>query len=72
VFYCVANMPGAVGNTSTIALTNATLPFALAIAGKGWDLASAADPALAMGLAVSNGVICNAPTAAAFPHLPAA
>ena len=72
VFYCVANMPGAVGNTSTIALTNATLPFALAIAGKGWDAASAANPALAKGLAVSSGLIRNAPTAAAFPHLPAA
>ncbi len=72
VFYCVANMPGAVGNTSTIALTNATLPFALAIAGKGWDAASAADPALAKGLAVSGGLIRNAPTAAAFPELPAA
>lgn len=72
VFYCVANMPGAVGNTSTIALTNATLPFALAIAGKGWDAASAADPTLAKGLAVSGGLIRNAPTAAAFPDLPVA
>ncbi len=72
VFYCVANMPGAVGNTSTIALTNATLPYALAIAAHGWDAASAADGALARGLAVSGGLIRNAPTAAAFPHLPAA
>jgi alanine dehydrogenase len=72
VFYCVANMPGAVGNTSTIALTNATLPYALAIAVHGWDEASAADAALAKGLAVSGGLIRNAPTAAAFPQLPAA
>lgn len=72
VFYCVANMPGAVGNTSTIALTNATMPYARAIASKGWDAASAADAALAKGLAVSGGLIRNAPTAAAFPDLPAA
>lgn len=72
VFYCVANMPGAVGNTSTIALTNATMPYALAIANKGWDAAAAADEALAKGLAVSGGRIRNAPTAAAFPELPAA
>ncbi|MCB2413403.1 alanine dehydrogenase [Demequina sp. TTPB684] len=71
-FYCVANMPGAVGNTSTIALTNATLPYVLAMAASGWDEASAADPALAKGLAVSGGRIRNAPTAAAFPDLPAA
>lgn len=72
VFYCVANMPGAVGNTSTIALTNATMPYARAIASKGWDAASAADAALAKGLAVSGRLIRNAPTAAAFPDLPAA
>lgn len=72
VFYCVANMPGAVGNTSTIALTNATMPYALAIASKGWDAAAAGDEALAKGLAVSGGHIRNAPTAEAFPHLPAA
>ncbi|WP_291377692.1 alanine dehydrogenase [Demequina sp.] len=72
VFYSVANMPGAVGNTSTIALTNATLPYALAIAAHGWDAASAADEELAKGLAVSGGLIRNGATAAAFPHLPAA
>lgn len=72
VFYCVANMPGAVGNTSTIALTNATLPFALAIAAHGWDAAAVADVTLARGLAVAGGLIRNAPTAAAFPELPAA
>ncbi|NTV38781.1 MAG: alanine dehydrogenase, partial [Demequinaceae bacterium] len=72
VFYCVANMPGAVGYTSTLALTNATLPYAVALANHGWAAATAANPALAKGLAVVNGRILNAPTAQAFPHLPAA
>ena len=72
VFYCVANMPGAVGYTSTVALTNATLPYALALANHGWAAATAANPALAKGLAVVGGRIVNAPTAQAFPHLPAA
>ena len=72
LFYCVANMPGAVGYTSTVALTNATLPYALALANHGWAAATAANPALAKGLAVVDGRIVNAPTAQAFPHLPAA
>ena len=72
LFYCVANMPGAVGYTSTVALTNATLPYALALANHGWAVATAANPALAKGLAVVDGRIVNAPTAQAFPHLPAA
>ncbi|WP_420176311.1 alanine dehydrogenase [Luteococcus sp. OSA5] len=50
VFYCVANMPGAVPNTSTWALTNATLPYAVRIADKGWKQALIDDPALAKGL----------------------
>ncbi len=50
VFYCVANMPGAVPVASTYALTNATLPYALAIANKGWERAIAEDPALESGL----------------------
>lgn len=70
-FYCVANMPGAVGNTSTLALTNATLPYALALASHGWEAATAADAALAKGLATVGGAIVHAPTAAIFPHLPA-
>ena len=45
VFYCVANMPGAVPNTSTYALTNATLPYAVALADKGWREACRADHA---------------------------
>ncbi|HRO95382.1 alanine dehydrogenase, partial [Citricoccus sp.] len=50
VFYCVANMPGAVPSTSTYALTNVTLPYAVALADLGVDAALAADPALAAGL----------------------
>ena len=70
-FYCVANMPGAVGRTSTLALTNATLPYALRLASAGWEAAAAEDPALAAGLAVVDGAIVHGPVAAAFPHLPA-
>ena len=44
VFYCVANMPGAVPRTSTFALTNATMPYVLKLADKGWQAACAADP----------------------------
>ncbi|MCP2338605.1 alanine dehydrogenase [Actinomadura rupiterrae] len=50
VFYCVANMPGSVPNTSTYALTNVTLPYAVSIANKGWKDALIADRALALGL----------------------
>lgn len=57
VFYCVANMPGAVPVTSTYALTNATLPYALSIANNGWKLACEKDPNLAKGLNVHNGQI---------------
>lgn len=57
MFYCVANMPGAVPVTSTYALTNATLPYALAIANKGWRKALAEDPSLAKGLNVCDGKI---------------
>ncbi|KZB65110.1 alanine dehydrogenase [Thalassospira sp. MCCC 1A02491] len=57
VHYCVANMPGAVARTSTFALNNATLPFALALANKGWKQACKDDPHLAAGLNVHNGKI---------------
>lgn len=57
VFYCVANMPGAVPVTSTYALTNATLPYALSIANNGWKLACEKDSNLAKGLNVHNGQI---------------
>lgn len=65
VFYCVANMPGAVPNTSTYALTNATLPYVLAIADKGWQIACRDDPALARGLNTRAGQLTNAAVAQA-------
>jgi alanine dehydrogenase len=55
--YCVTNMPGAVARTSTFALGNATLPFVLALADKGWRQALAEDPHLAQGLNVVDGRI---------------
>ena len=57
VFYCVANMPGAVPVASTYALTNATLPFALSLANNGWEAACAKDKNLAKGLNVHDGKI---------------
>ena len=65
VFYCVANMPGAVPNTSTYALTNVTLPYAVELANRGWRDALRADPALAGGLNTHDGHVTNAPVAAA-------
>jgi alanine dehydrogenase len=59
VHYCVANMPGAVPRTSTFALNNATLPFALALADKGWRRACADDAHLAAGLTVHAGAITH-------------
>ncbi|MDW7774022.1 MAG: alanine dehydrogenase [Desulfobulbaceae bacterium] len=59
IHYCVANMPGAVPRTSTFALTNATLPYALEIAGKGLTLALQDNPPLKEGLNVYNGRIVN-------------
>ncbi|CAN5873209.1 alanine dehydrogenase [soil metagenome] len=57
VFYCVANMPGAVPNTSTYALTNVTLPYVMALASKGLRRATAEDPALAKGVNVVGGQV---------------
>jgi alanine dehydrogenase len=57
LYYCVANMPGAVPATSTAALANATIKYALALANKGWELACADDDALARGLNVHEGKI---------------
>lgn len=57
VYYCVANMPGAVPNTSTWALTNATLPYAVKLATKGWQDALRADGALALGLNTHGGYV---------------
>ncbi|MFC9897162.1 alanine dehydrogenase [Nocardia sp. NPDC127579] len=65
VFYCVANMPGAVPNTSTVALTNATLPYVLALADRGWRDAVAADPGLAAGLSTHSGSLLSESVAAA-------
>ncbi|MGH3359085.1 MAG: alanine dehydrogenase [Nocardioidaceae bacterium] len=65
LFYCVANMPGVVPNTSTYALTNATLPYITAVADLGWRDALRADPVLAPGLNVVGGRVCNGPVAAA-------
>ncbi|MET0457239.1 MAG: alanine dehydrogenase [Mycobacterium sp.] len=59
VFYCVANMPGAVPRTSTFALTNATMPYVLKLADKGWQAACAADPALAKGLSTHEGALVS-------------
>lgn len=57
LFYCVANMPGAVPFTSTYALSNATLPYALALANKGWQKALSDDSALLKGLNVHQGKV---------------
>jgi alanine dehydrogenase len=60
-FYCVANMPGAVPNTSTYALTNATLPFVVAVANKGWAQACRDDRSLSLGLNTHDGRLTNHP-----------
>ena len=65
VFYCVANMPGAVPHTSTYALTNVTLPYAVELANRGWRDALRADAALAGGLNTYDGRLTNAHVAAA-------
>jgi alanine dehydrogenase len=65
VFYCVANMPGAVPHTSTYALTNVTLPYAVELAGRGWREALRRDPALAKGLNTHDGAVTNEPVAQA-------
>jgi alanine dehydrogenase len=65
VHYCVTNMPGGVPRTSTLALTNATLPFVLALAGKGWLAAIRDDPHLAAGLNIHAGRITHSAVAEA-------
>ncbi len=74
VFYCVANMPGAVPYTSTFALTNVTLPYITEIANRGWRDALRADPALALGLSTHDGALACEPVAAAhgLPFTPVA
>lgn len=63
IFYCVSNMPGAVPNTSTYALTSVTLPYVTALADKGWPRALREDPVLAPGLNTTGGVLTNEPVA---------
>ena len=72
VHYCVGNMPGAVPNTSTYALTNVTLPYALAIAERGLEDAVRSDPALAGGVNVLGGSVTNEGVAEAHgvPYVP--
>jgi alanine dehydrogenase len=65
IHYCVTNMPGAVPRTSTVALTNATLPYVKALADLGWREATARDPGLARGLNVHAGQITHAAVARA-------
>jgi alanine dehydrogenase len=62
IFYCVANMPGAVPHTSTYALTNVTLPYITALADRGWKDALRADPGLALGLNTHDGQVT-------YPHV---
>lgn len=74
IHYCVANMPGAVARTSTMALGNATLPFLLALANKGWKRACAEDPHLLAGLNVHDGQLTYAAVGEALglPSIPPA
>jgi len=73
VHYCVANMPGGVARTSAFALNNATLPFVLALADKGWKRALADDPHLREGLNVALGKVTYEAVARAlgYPHVQA-
>src|SRR5205807_7863740 len=72
VHYCVTNMPGAVPRTSTYALNNATLPFVLALADKGWKRALSDDEHLRHGLNVARGKVTHPEVAAALsvPYVP--
>ena len=72
IHYCVANMPGAVPYTSTLALTNATLPYAIQLANKGWKKACQENEELSLGLNVINGKVVYKGVAEAFnlPYTP--
>ena len=70
VHYCVTNMPGAVPRTSTFALTNVTIKYAIDIANKGWEKAAKEDHALALGVNTAYGYITHKAVAEAFPNLP--
>jgi alanine dehydrogenase len=65
LFYCVANMPGAVPHTSTYALANATLPYMVKIAERGWRQAARCDRSLALGINAVDGMLTSAPVAEA-------
>jgi len=65
LFYCVANMPGAVPHTSTYALTNVTLPYTVELANRGWRDALRADPSFAGGLNTHAGLVTCQPVAEA-------
>ena len=69
IHYCVANIPGAVPMTSTLALTNATLPYALLLADLGWEEACKRNADLKEGLNIVDGRIVNKAVAETFPHL---
>ena len=70
LFYCVANMPGAVPRTATYALTNVTLPYAVKLADHGWKDALRADHALALGLNAHAGEVISTPVAEAHNYVP--
>jgi alanine dehydrogenase len=72
VHYCVTNMPGAVGRTSTYALCNVTLPYVLQLAKHGWKAVAAADTGVAEGVNIDRGRVTNQAVAATFalPHSP--
>jgi alanine dehydrogenase len=72
VHYCVANMPGAYARTSTFALTNATIPFGIEIANKGWRKAAKENPAIAKGINTARGYVTYGPVAEAngLPYKP--
>lgn len=69
IYYCVANMPGAVPETSTAALTNSTLPYVVSLADKGWVKALNDDASLAKGLNAHDGIVAFKGVADAFPEL---
>jgi alanine dehydrogenase len=66
VHYCVTNMPGAVGRTSTYALCNVTLPYLLQFATLGWRKVAGADPGVAHGVNIDHGRVTNRAVAATF------
>ena len=74
IHYCVANMPGAVPRTSTLALTNATFPYVARLADQGWETACRDDPGLALGVNVARGEVTYGAVAEAFDleHAPLA